>query len=521
MSYVERRMRIEEGSSTKPFSSLVVKHNGEEIYFDTRQLNKPSVITTEKVFEYINSYMSRLHPTRQQAIFNCYAKVREAMDKIYVSFRRHSVVANAIKELYEQIQYKEIVFWAINYGDIQVPSSIMTNYESLEIAQRSSDSYEKRTYLRKDYVELQHLAIMLKAMVPIWGEYLTKLTDERFDTNRKDTHAMSLIDGSEIMKVPAMERLREFVYLTTPPDKEMGSAILQSMTTSDIPDWLLASVMIRKLPLVEISSHDETSNLASVVFNGVKNTAKGIDRRFAGRIRGKNKPNDSSSQEGGNKGVFDIYKTKERTSAGDLTPLSIWTEHIDNILRKVEPNITQLLTKTATSNINRLVSSSYQPTVSQDTIIRYTLSSCISPLSIDDVSYKSLTVMAASAQVILRHWGFHDLAMLITAKEQRDENDMLVGGIESRSRIPKELTDELNITHPYAQLKGGRDKNSLSNNIAYNAVELLSKEFMKCDWIPVCDTGLLKEVELDPLGVYIVTPDIKTQIAELLIKLNK
>ena len=48
MSYVERRMRIEEGSSTKPFSSLVVKHNGEEIYFDTRQLNKPSVITTEK-----------------------------------------------------------------------------------------------------------------------------------------------------------------------------------------------------------------------------------------------------------------------------------------------------------------------------------------------------------------------------------------------------------------------------------------------------------------------------------------
>ena len=122
--------------------------------------------------------MSRLHPTRQQAIFNCYAKVREAMDKIYVSFRRHSVVANAIKELYEQIQYKEIVFWAINYGDIQVPSSIMTNYESLEIAQRSSDSYEKRTYLRKDYVELQHLAIMLKAMVPIWGEYLTKLTDD-------------------------------------------------------------------------------------------------------------------------------------------------------------------------------------------------------------------------------------------------------------------------------------------------------------------------------------------------------
>ena len=104
MSYVERYMRIEEGSTIKPFSSLVVKHNGEEIYFDTRQLNKPSVITTEKVFEYINSYMSRLHPTRQQAIFNCYAKVREAMDKIYVSFRRHSVIANVIKELYEQIQ---------------------------------------------------------------------------------------------------------------------------------------------------------------------------------------------------------------------------------------------------------------------------------------------------------------------------------------------------------------------------------------------------------------------------------
>ena len=513
-------MRIEEGRSDKPFTVLIIRHGEDEIHFDVRQLNKPGIITTDKVFEYINSYFSRLPDSRQQAIFNCYAKVREALDKIYVSYRRHAVIANAVKDLYTQIQHQEIVFWALNYGSLQVPESIMEDYASLELAQRSSNDYEKRTYLRKDYVALQHLAIMLKPMLPIWGEYLTKLTDERFDSNRKDTHAMGLIDGSSIMDLPAMERLREFVYLTTPPDKEMSSAILQSMTTSDIPDWLLANVMIRKLALVEVSSHDDTSNQASVVFNAVKNTPKGIDRRFSGRIRNKSKPTDASDPEGGNKGVFDIYKTRERTSAGDLTPLSIWTENMSNIMGKVAPELPKELMTLSMNNVKRLVSSGYQPTVAQDARIRYTLSPCISPLSIDDVSYTALSVMAASAQAILRWWGFKDLAVLVTAKEQRDENDMIVGGIESRNSVPKELTDMLNVTHPYLQLKGGRDKNSLSNNVAYNAIEMVSKEFMKCDWLPVTDEGLLSEVTLDPLGVYITNVEIKTQLAQLLIKLN-
>lgn len=513
-------MRISEGSPDKPFSVLSVRHGDEEIHFDVRQVTKPAVITTDQVFEHLNSYFYRLPDDRQEAIFRCYQKVREALDKVYVSFRRHAIIANVVKELYTNIQHREIVYWAINFGNLQVPESIKENYSSLEIAQRSSNDYEKRTYLRKDYVDLQHLAIMLKAMLPIWGEYLTKLTDEKFDSNRKETHAMSVIDGSSLMDLPAMHRLREFVYLTTPPEKEMSSAILRGMTTSDIPDWLLASVMIRKLPLVEVSSVDETSNLASVVFNGVKNTAKGIDRRFMCRIRYKNKPSDSGDSEGGNKGVFDIYKTRERTSAGDLIPTSIWSQRISNIIYKVAPDVPAKEIEIAESNIRRLVSAGYQPTVGQDALVRYTISPCVSPMSIDDVTYKALTTMAAAAQAILKHWGFYDLAVLVTAKEQRDEMGMLIGGNDGRNRISKDLTDELNRTHPYQQLKGGRDRNSLSNNVAYNAIEIVSKELMKCEWTPNTDDSLLGLVKLNQFGGYVVNNDIKSQLAQLIIKLS-
>lgn len=143
----------------------------------------------------------------------------------------------------------------------------------------------------------------------------------------------------------------------------------------------------------------------------------------------------------------------------------------------------------------------------------------IPPRSIDNISKPSLLSCFAAAQAILWYHQQPDLALLLTAAEIRDNQGFLIGGIESRSRIPKEFVDRFVELYPHYQEKGSKERER-QTNVACKAIDQIAKDFVKCDWRTNAPTALIALGSTVADRKMISAPtDIKTQLSVLVLRL--
>lgn len=512
-------MKIIDSNPSRPMTTLAIVHNGEEVLFDTVRLKKPATMEVERVFEFINSYLARLPIRRQEAIFNVYKRIKEIMDKVYMDSKRQTLLIAQVKELYVQIQLDEVVYHTANHLRVVVPNSIMDRYEDLEISQRKAgdDTYRKRTYLRKEYVELVDTAIALKAMIPIWGEYLSKITGESLGGTYKEIRCLELLKNTTILRSEVVRRLREYIEITVPGNKEVMSSILHGMGTTDLPDWLLAIAMVRKICVVELSSGDDSANLVSVVYSSVMNTIRSMDRKLSGstkRLRSLDKPKSGNAFDE-SRDVMSIYKIKERISIGDLIDGDMYAvEYLDIARRLLGHAPDPVIVEKCVQAIGVLKEHNFTPSEDQEKIVRWLISPVISPWTIDNVTYVSLLHLIAASQIVLLHLNLPDVAVLLTAEIMLDDNGVVIGGIESRSRISKEYAAKFSDTHPYYHVKGGRTTDVV--NVAHKGVDDLTKAFSRCDWKLLAPIGFNEHVTCTGAGRYIVSTNLKDQLCVML-----
>lgn len=495
---------------------VVVKHGDREITWDLRLYYRNAVLPIERVFELINGYWSTLSDERQEAIFDCYQEARNALNEIVDQNMMHHRLTQIVKRLYSQMPFDEIRYWARTYGNIKVPPSIKDDYAQLEISERNQNAmdYQSRTYLRSDYLDLVNLAIALRPMVPIWSEYARSDQPSVGGTFR-EYHAMSLLNLSHILNTDPVHRLREYIETTSPDLKTLLSAALGGLGSSELPDWVMSLAIMRKLVVIELSSYEDSSNIISVIYHHVRNTIKTVDRRFASRIRDKSKPSGEDDDE--NKSILETYKIKQEISDGDLMVLSIYTEDPMRLAKRICPEIEDAKVLACAENIRRCMD--HHPTHGQLVILRWVMSHVIPPRSIDNINKTSIFTAIAAAQAVLWEWGFPDLALLMTATETRDKGGLLIGGIESRSRIPKEYVEQFLVLYPHYQEKGSKDRDR-QTNVACKAIDTIAKDFVKCDW-HVHAPAQLAELgsTIDDIGLMNAPSDIKTQLSALVLKL--
>jgi hypothetical protein len=509
---------IDAGAQGEPFSRIYTEHNGEKMAWDLQKFyGKPTNATVAGVFELINGYWSSLPSSRQDKIFRIYGKARQCLDDIIDPNQQHIALTSVVKALYDEMPFDEIQYWARTHGNIRVPPSIKSNYSELEISDRNQvgQNYQAKTYLRDDYLELVNMALLMKPMIPIWAEY-GRLLEQVSNTNSfREYRAMSLLNNSKAVGTEPMERLRRYVETASLDARTAMSAALGGIGSSELPDWLMSMVIIRKLVIIELSSYEDSNNIVSVVYHHVRNTIKSVDRKFSGRIRDKPRPRNEDDDE--NKSIIETYKIKQEISDGDLMVLSIYTEQTLAMTRQLSPDIPEKLVDRCLSTIREI--EHQQPTEGQLTLLRWILSSVIPPRSIDNISKPSLMSCFAAAQATLWYHQQPDLALLLTAHETRDSQGYLIGGIESRSRIPKEFVDRFVELYPHYQEKGAKERER-QTNVACRAIDNITKDFVKCNWVVHAPKELINMgTAIDDSKVMTAPSDIKTQLSVLVLRL--
>ncbi len=506
-------MRIDiEHPDRGKLSLLRLSHKNMEQIWNVSTYDRTNFADLQSLFKEINDFFAYLPESSQDIIWSVYANAWDIFETTNDPNRLHQKLQKEVRRLYEVIKFDDLKRWSLLYANIAMPSNLKNDYGPGEVKQRTKD----KTYLRDDYYDLAVLTIMLRPMVPIFGQYIKQVGKE-VGTNFKEHVALGLLSRSGLLSSPVVQRLRTYVEATVKAEEHRDSAVLGGLGTAELPDWLLSKAIVRRVTLGEINNPN--NSIISNVYHTIDQLVNSMDRNFSGRVNPK-KPYTGGNEED-NVSVAENYKVKQEISDGDLCMLSVYTQQMYDMVGRVDPTINMDLVDQCASNVARYP----RLKISQHhiTLCQWTLAVAISPRGIPSLNKPSLLRALAATQALLWHWGFKELAALMFAEEIIYEEVGIYGvGDDSTNKLSMEYVRILTEKYPHYQRQGGRDRKQQPRqvNVACKAIDKLSKEMVANEWRLCGPSKLVEEIGYPGNAPFIIPSDIRTQLADLIIKIT-
>lgn len=502
-------MRIEllESGAAK-LSKVLVTHAGQEIVWDVNVYNRTSFLDLPGLFKEINGYWATLPMPHQRQFFDHYVLLMEAMTSVADQTRLNRRLRDIVKDFYNLLDLDSFSQWIRLYGNLKIPTSMRSEYETRDI--------KSWTYLRDEYEELMVYAIYLRPMIPVFGEYIERI-QKAVGPKDIDRFTMALISTSKLYELPAMRRFREYVNARVEYVTIAASAVMNGLGSSELPKWLLAKSLVRRVVIGEVSVLDDKSSIISDVHHFIDQALKSMDRNFKGKINEKPAPADAGDED--NMSMVETFKVKQEQSDGNLVMLSFYTEQIEDMAVKIDPTIDPVKLQQCvhyTTQLTGLCATTHHMTLAQ-----WVLKQAISPRAIPALTKAALLRSLAVTQALLWHWGFLDLAALVTATPyQTTDYDSLPSG-GSKGRLNKEQVDALIARNPYFRRENSKTQNERQANVAYRAIELISAELVRHEWVLAAPPALQAAVLPPNAANRMLAPaELKSQLCALLLRLS-
>nr|DAX11211.1 MAG TPA: hypothetical protein [Bacteriophage sp.] len=478
--------------------------------YDTLFWEMKKLTWNETTFRDINRFFSYLEEDIQEKVFLVYRNIRDKLDNAYEFNTTSKLVNEDIIELYQFLPLALIDHWMRHYSDIRLPPDLKTSL--LE------DDRPEQTYLEPDYRQLTVMSIALKAMVPIWSEFLA--LESAMAESNKEIYAQQLLRRTEIYESQAMERFREFVDAvvsgTTPGMKN----IIFGIGSADIPEWMLAYLVVSRLSVIQLSHDDdddqvETVNLISKMWSAIK-TQLPSDGGRSGKddVRPKTMVKDSGGEED-NLSTAESYKVRESISDGERIAFDYWAKELRAKASRIlgDDYDQALLFSVIARNKSRKF---FNPNEAQLKLVAVTLHQQVVTRSIPHTERSGAIDLISIAQVYLYQNGFAALADLIGATQKERIQNIFNAG-----QIKEEQLNVFNEIYPYRRystLGSARSKAMLKTpgEIAVNA---FYNEFANNYWQRDVVAEIANEstmIEDNHRGL-MVPPNFKQLLAEFII----
>lgn len=497
-----------------PTKALLI-HNGESIEWNLALFDKTKFSEGHDIsnlFDQINGYWSYLPMSEQSNIFELYKDVKNAFENIWSFEELTNELYTLVARLMNAHDLNALHHWIVFYSDTMWPVDLKETY---------IDSYEnpgtrERTYLKEEYKWLVTLAVALRVMVPIWGEFINK-TRSDINTTYKEFYACRLLCKADINTSEPMERLRLYVERSIPNEKSKASAILGGISSEDFPTWILSLVLVRKLCIGDVRGTNPNSSLIAFVYKFISQKVKSLENSFIGLVKEKITIEGQGADSENNLSKLEGYKAKEAIPAGDVAIVSHYLKDATFLAKHSCPDIDlNILNESLESvlNIKNLVI-----TEPQATLIRWVLKKAVPTQSIL-YAHKHLCINTmAVTQAILWHKGYYDLAGLVTAVEH---NGDLIGGSESRARVLQSQIEILDKLFPYTRKPLGKRKVTSKKNSAIEAIDKVEELFSAYSWRLTAPASLVEKITGNKaMRSFPVPHGIKVTLANLIIDLQK
>jgi hypothetical protein len=483
-------------------------HPGEDLIFDISEYDKAFKASGNDIFAEINQYFATLNPERQAVIAKGFTEVHEVFQTVTDILQVKLRIQRILKDMYSAMPYTDVVDWVKYHCRPRMPPTMRDDFLPSDPPDR------RRTYIYRDYVELVALAIMLRPMVPVWGEYILR-SKKIAGTDYKELQALRLLYHTGITELQPAQRLLDYIIATTGYEDPVFASVVSGLGTEERPEWLLALNLIRRVAPGEINSNDPQSNIVTNAYNYTKSKLEQLAKK--GNVKSKDPRRGGAEDD--NVSFLEMYKVKERVSRGRLAPIAAYTENPLGVAQRLDETIPPgLLVECleATKHLEGLPTYKHQIVLAQ-----WILAKVIPPKGIESLNRVAVLRCIAVTQAMLWYWGFYDLAALASACPYPIDEDQILANLEGRAKIPKHLMDELVINYPHhvmagskvtkARLNAGKSPNEAVKSME-NFIDLLKLH----DWELFAPQMLQDRTSKIPHTRRLIVPaDIRAQIALL------
>lgn len=290
------------------------------------------------IFYYLNGYWESLPLSVKGKIFDLYNKIKIAVDENETLSGLDKAIIPLINDLMSYHKLNDIEQWLMHSSDVTIPTTLPESF-SRGAVQGTAD----KTYTKHDYIKLVTYSVGVRAMVPIWSEYI-RIVREAIGDNFIDMHALELLDGTGYLTCEAYDRLIQYVKAFISEEDNLASAVLDRVGREDFPTWAASTTIIRRIAMTDVRGWSTTvrSNnkplLLTTLHKYVSSRIKHYDSYFLGKIRNAEESRAASNRGGDdNTSLLEGFKERPRNSDGEIVEKMIfWQGVMDYMLKPNE-----------------------------------------------------------------------------------------------------------------------------------------------------------------------------------------
>lgn len=496
-------------------SIIRVEHDDHDpLFISAGNYSSAAIINRENLFKELNEYLATWPMEKQDKLWNIYVQVYH---NLYNEDLPTPALTENLMELVSQIYslatYNSLNYW-VHRANLRFPSDLTEVYQ--EYGPRGRN-YRNQTYIKSEYLEMVVLALAWRLMLPIWGSYIN-LISATHGNYYKETEAVRLLEHSGVMQWPPYVRMEEYVAATIDGEASL-STLIGGLATEEIPEHLMALAIVRKIAVGPLSVNSEKESLVRILFNYVTGTHGRLDSRFTGssgpiiakRMRVNENEEDNSS-------VWDMLTQTQEITDGEKMTIEIYTENLDVVIERTCPELTLSRVQQCISACSRNEARTLE--AFQKALVVWVIRT-IPPEARELLSKKANLRMIGLAQAALDHWGFHELALLISAERANAHGEDMYMPTETRNKITKEQIAILNEQYPCYRQETKRHDPTKRRNEAVKAIDELVEMMSGIQWKPLAPRDIIAKVPmLQATGFMYISGDIKQQLAAMIIHVN-
>lgn len=491
-------------------TNIEVHHDGKKAIFDNRTNNKTRCLPGHNIFDESNAFIEKhLNAGQQTALFEIYQEVEERLTQRIDHASLGNYTTMIVSAIYSLIRYEDLKRF-IGGLNLPIPDGMLYIHEP-------TDAFPDRTYVVEEYRELLLLSLALRFMCPVWAAYMAK-SKEVVGSQYKEYDAIRLISESWPYTNPAIERLRRYIIASIGSGKAAFDMGRSGLSTSEIPDWLLAGAVVRRVSCGALNCVRDGKSIVSTLYAYM--TQKKQQKGGTSSQRAVDKKNTSSrSDDEKDISTIDMYRSRIKHTIGEISVVAVEVRNVQRLCWKIDPDIPESLIASYLA---------HPLEYRANAITRFHLTMCqwvlglVIPMEIlDDIHRDDLLCALTATRIILQYWGHHQIEGILSSESYTKSigEDDYESDQPSYGRVAPADMEALHREAPI-QRPQGRGNNRL-DNIAEAMIAEVVKLIRPQVWVTRFPPGATMPADCSTSGRMSSPKHLKTHLIHLYLKLVK
>lgn len=509
------------------FTAVAVEHNGIELEWSARAYSKVKLADPNRVFKELNEYLETVDPQTHSRMFQSYEEIHKLFRLGYDPSMIAASLVHHMGEISKCLPMGKLRRWLLTLGNLHIPNDVQES-----INEDSRYNKREQTYLKADYINIATEALASQAMIPMWGEYMDQCTDQEL---YKENHVIALINETEMANWPVGEtdllgeevqtvfdKLASYIKYCVDDEPLNLARGFAGMSSTDVRVLLQSKVLARRLTLIPLNDPTSHSIVANIYRYVTTNMAP-AERSTADRVA-KKLPEGGGGDDEDKTSFIESHKTKGRISPGDIEAFNVDAMDYELLAEEVDPTICKDKLRQCISCIQQVGSLEIRP--HQILIAQWVMAKAYPARAFYHVSKLPVNYLLATAQALLWHWGFKDVAILLQVEPLRhgDHNSTTqLSQTRTGSRIATRFRPQLDELYPHMKLQKTPQNGSETpkpENMAGLAINSCNQSVRSSNWVYHGPDALYREAnQVTHNRVLIIPQTIKHTLTEVVLHL--